>query len=286
VHNDARTFSRESYRYPQSLRNFIDISYRLRSTAHSAMKTLMTGINKRFREHDLDIRNKLMREHSDSPATVDDNFNECHRSFLSRPNASRFWNNCRDNEDSDDKMELEDEIADVQDCLQLSTISNDTKSKRNPKIDTKLNMEPIFDYAENSGYDSTFIVKGGKMKYVRKIDFLVDDLIRKTNKTLGWVGGCSDLSCIPSSVGPDPSTDRRFLSGGDRMENAIVVAQQNNCQMENQSDASESRAKKSDYVSPWPRVQKLITKEKLSGDITHDDWPIEEVPITATEING
>lgn len=142
------------------------------------------------------------------------------------------------------------------------------------------------------------------MKIVRKIDFLVDDLIRKTNKTLDWVGDCTDLSSIPSSIGPDPSTDRRFLSGGDIMENALVSAQQNNRQMENQSDACESRSKRDDpspmtsqlsstrskfgsvYASPWSRAQKPVTKEKLSGDITHDDWPIEELPIASTVING
>ena len=268
------------------------------------MKTLITGMNKRFREHDLGIRNKLMRENSDSTSKLDDDLNEYHNDYSSHPKVSGFWNNCRNNEDSDVKMELEDEINDDHDCLQLSTISNIVKSMRNPNMVVKLNMEPIFDSAENLDYDSTFVVKGGKMKYVRKIDFLVDDLIRKTNKTLGWMGGCTELSCIPSSIGPDPTTDRRFLSGGDRTENAAVDALQNKCQMENQTDASESRSKReippsntvqlssarsnfeTDHISPWPRVQKLITKEKLSGDITHSDWPIEEVPIAATEING
>lgn len=265
------------------------------------METLNTGINKRFREHDLEIRNKLMREHSDSASSVDDDFVENRGDFTSRPNVSKFLNSCGDNED---KMELEDEITDVHNCLQLSTMSNKVKSKLNNKSYVKPNKAQVFDTDGNLDNDSTFVIKGGRMKIVRRIDFLVDDLIRKTNKTLDWVGECTDLSSIPSSIGPDPSTDRRFLPGRDITESAIVSAQQNNRQMAYQSDACESRSERddlssmtsqfsstrsnlgSDYASPWSRAQKPIAKEKLSGDITHDDWPIEELPIAATTSNG
>lgn len=239
-----------------------------------------------------------MREPSDSNSTVGDDLSESRSDFLSRPN------NCRDNDDSDDKMDLEDEIVDDHDGLQLSSIINKIKTKRNSRLDMKLTMEPIFDSADDNEGDSTFVLKGGKMQYVRKIDFLVDDLIRKTNKTLGWVGGCTELSCIPSSIGPDPSTDRRLLCRGDRVGGAIADDEHDLHEIESQIDTSEHWSSKAlppsntlqsssalpDFelndISPWQRVKKITTKEKLSGDITHSDWPIEEVAIAATDISG
>ncbi len=53
------------------------------------------------------------------------------------------------------------------------------------------------------------VLKGGQVKYLRKVDFLVDDLIRKTHRT-----EVSKLYCpkefdskIPSTTGPSPTLD-------------------------------------------------------------------------------
>mmetsp|Transcript_19831 Transcript_19831/g.33175 ORF Transcript_19831/g.33175 Transcript_19831/m.33175 type:complete len:259 (-) Transcript_19831:4651-5427(-) len=53
------------------------------------------------------------------------------------------------------------------------------------------------------------ILKGGRRKYLRKVDYLVDNIIRKTHRTCSSVHGeCNYLDpSIPSSVGPHPLTD-------------------------------------------------------------------------------
>ncbi|KAJ1405200.1 hypothetical protein B484DRAFT_457121, partial [Ochromonadaceae sp. CCMP2298] len=52
------------------------------------------------------------------------------------------------------------------------------------------------------------VLKGGSHKYIRKVDYLIDEVIRKARKTEYSAVGDNAYSDIPNSVGPHPLTDR------------------------------------------------------------------------------
>jgi hypothetical protein len=52
------------------------------------------------------------------------------------------------------------------------------------------------------------VLKGGSHKYIRKVDYLIDEVIRKARKTEYLAVGDNAYSDIPNSVGPHPLTDR------------------------------------------------------------------------------
>jgi len=63
---------------------------------------------------------------------------------------------------------------------------------------------------ESTNSSSTFVnpfdyLIGAKSKYVRKVDYLIDEVIRKTRRKFGQ---CNMNTCfVPSNIGPQPTTD-------------------------------------------------------------------------------
>lgn len=80
---------------------------------------------------------------------------------------------------------------DSEDC---STISSNPESEDDDR--RKHESEAFFS-----------MLKGGRRQYVRKVDNLVDDLIRKTRRTEVHPSGTYEEMSIPSVIGPSPTVD-------------------------------------------------------------------------------
>ena len=238
------------------------------------------GANKRAREDDHEVEHRLTRDRLRGGSSHDAELAfQHHRGFLSSV-KTKFSDDISDDATStDSNMDVEDDAIDEKDityhagksALQLNTTV---------KIDVDSQLE-----LKTDAIDAYFhTIKGGKLQYVRKIDFLVDDLVRKTNRTLNWASGsASELCCIPGSIGPHPGTDARFFS---------FVAEENSS--ETYRDCHEEGGKKSHsssekidlsaspgaYISDSGLTDNTFLptrNSKLSGDLSHCDWPIEEI---------
>jgi len=78
-----------------------------------------------------------------------------------------------------------------------------------PSAETEMSTEVCLRNENDDNFYS--ILKNGTRKYGRRVDYLVDELIRKSQKTYTSGGCSSDLdleAIIPSSIGPHPLTDR------------------------------------------------------------------------------
>ena len=184
------------------------------------MASSMMGINKRAREQELEEANKQIKDPLNSFIPFEAELGEIQRN--SRFGASYHQSADSDSSDDEinsDKMDLDDGIhrkgQKIEGNEQLSLTSNgnwniDKSYPPRPKVNHNHNHCSV---PEESDSDSFIrVMKGGKLRYTRRIDMLVDDLIRKTKRTLDWAGNSSELSSIPSSIGPHPLTDLRMLS--------------------------------------------------------------------------
>jgi len=110
------------------------------------------------------------------------------------------------------------------------------------------------------------LVNYGKRKYMRKVDYLVDELIRKTRKTNEVPQYLREMDTnIPAYVGPSPKTDTAL--------SIIVPFSTEFCSLSKHQkpDSPEmaiSHVTKGNSSSTPPIL--------LSGEITHADWNIEE----------
>lgn len=78
-----------------------------------------------------------------------------------------------------------------------------------PSTETEMSTEVCLRNENDENIYS--ILKNGTRKYGRRVDYLVDELIRKSQKTYNSSGCSSDLdleAVVPSSIGPHPLTDR------------------------------------------------------------------------------
>ena len=131
------------------------------------------------------------------------------------------------------------------------------------------------------------VITGKRPRYTRKIDALVDDLIRKTNRTLDWnnrrEGGCSSSSSSGAmhagdvdlffpeirTPGPHPGSDQRLMGKlRNREEDMLSLIVLND-----PVDTIEEEALDSNPVACSAENER--TRNTHSGNISHSDWPIE-----------
>lgn len=136
--------------------------------------------------------------------------------------------------------------------------------------------------------DALLSVITGK-RPLQQIDQLVDDLIRKTNKTLDWgginssgskrsrdrevaVGAtllCGEEGLLPGNIRgtPHPSTDRLLLAAAvDHLLLPPVVVGRKDGDLDSPEVADMGDASAGAGAAT-----------RYSGDVSHSDWPIEEV---------
>eukprot|EP01031_Cornospumella_fuschlensis_P031254 gene31254-37766_t len=137
-----------------------------------------------------------------------------------------------------------------------------------------------------SKYEDIFVsaIKGGRRQYVRKVDFLVDELIRKTQRTCmrgDRTGGDYETIYIPSNVGPQPTTDHALAL----LLPPALCDFKSIAEMEQEQEGKAKAASRgtdndrdTDKHGPAPLGMSEDTpKSYYSGNVTHDDWDIEEL---------
>lgn len=95
------------------------------------------------------------------------------------------------------------------DVNDMETEALQPRSVLKPSTETEMSTEVCLRSENDDNLYS--ILKNGTRKYGRRVDYLVDELIRKSQKTYTSAGCSSDLdleAIIPSSIGPHPLTDR------------------------------------------------------------------------------
>jgi hypothetical protein len=136
------------------------------------------------------------------------------------------------------------------------------------------------------------VITGKRPRYTRKIDVLVDDLIRKTKRSLDWNnrsdtgsgggGGAGSLLTgdldlfLPEirTPGPQPGSDQRLMGKSRHRENdmlSLVVFQDPDG--DDGDDGNEVEERSSHSVN-FP-IETERNGNTHSGDISHSDWPIE-----------
>lgn len=137
------------------------------------------------------------------------------------------------------------------------------------------------------------VLKGGKTKYLRKVDYLVDELIRKSHRTsLAMNGDHQTIGYLPASIGPQPNVDQALTkawplrifgnnsilfndgTGPKRMvlDNPTVI--NNITTVGTGAVCSDDET----YVTTLPSKKKLASIiPSRAGVLTHTDWEMEEL---------
>ena len=133
------------------------------------------------------------------------------------------------------------------------------------------------------------IIKGGRRQYVRKVDYLVDELIRKKASRSfgngGLIDGENELMAIPSYVGPSPRDDQLLslilppppLASPPSLVPIVEVEDDIHSSpptstKTNQLGSNNTRNRSSTHpVTPFTR------NAFYSGERTHTDWEMEEI---------
>eukprot|EP01038_Epipyxis_sp_PR26KG_P008674 gene8674-11719_t len=164
------------------------------------------------------------------------------------------------------------------------------------------------------------VLKGGRRKYLRKVDYLVDELIRKSHRNQNFNSSTNDESqtWIPNSIGPQPGTDNNLISNKNWpiqfFENAIkllknnktiddptfsnskmIVSNPSNAEMCTDLVASSGFPISLptncrilfDETSGVGLIEEYNTQPRHSGYVTHNDWGIEEIqqPVSYSSAN-
>eukprot|EP01039_Chlorochromonas_danica_P000326 gene326-349_t len=120
---------------------------------------------------------------------------------------------------------------------------------------------------------TTFIAtfKGGRKQYVRKVDYLVDELIRKTRRTLQQQpNSLGQEECsIPNVIGPHPAVDHAL---------SLLLPPLPPCDFQSieQSQAGAGLDMHGRNQDGENHKQHRPT-HLYSGNVTHGDWEIEEI---------
>lgn len=113
------------------------------------------------------------------------------------------------------------------------------------------------------------VLRGGQRKYVRKVDYLVEELIRKSRKLTEINCLAENPDCVlPPYVGPSPRTDHAL--------SIIVPFSTDVCSLSSQA----AKAIEPHLLSTAVSEGGL---HHLSGEVTHGDWGMEEIlPLQTT----
>ena len=109
----------------------------------------------------------------------------------------------------------------------------------------------------------------GRYKYTRKVDYLIDDLIRKSRKT--FCHSDEREIKIPNSVGPQPTTDSALSL---YRESSIIAAALRLDREKIVPLAASLRPTKC-TVQSVPSTK----NSSYAGDNSHGDWGIEEIAV-------
>lgn len=121
---------------------------------------------------------------------------------------------------------------------------------------------------------TTFIAtfKGGRKQYVRKVDYLVDELIRKTRRTLQHQPGSQgqEEGSIPNVIGPHPAVDHAL---------SLLLPPLPLCDFQSieQSQAGNGSDTHAGSQDGEKCKQQHRPTNLYSGNVTHGDWEIEEI---------
>ena len=199
--------------------------------------------------------------------------------------------------------------------LHSTEILSDGGSDMDTVDDTPVSSEMPLDAnaIESENYLST--LRNGTRKYGRRVDYLIDELIRKSQKTHISSPNLSDIDIediIPNSVGPHPLTDRPlgmlWPTVVPTVEGVSMLEQSNNSRnssklkksqsfssagTEDRMDdgqslvdtGSSSSSDDSDIDSNTWQQRNLYINENnhkgkgcnTAGMVTHSDWGIEDV---------
>ena len=109
----------------------------------------------------------------------------------------------------------------------------------------------------------------GRYKYARKVDYLIDNLIRKSRKT--FCHSDEREIKIPNSIGPQPTTDRALSL---YRESSIIAAALRLDREKIVPSAASLRPTKC-TVQSVPSTK----NSSYAGDNSHGDWGIEEIAV-------
>lgn len=272
----------------------------------------MGGNRKRLSatEDEVVVSNKMIKGQTGTIMITEDKSNEALSFDYPWTSARRSKSgSVSDDYLSDEQMELQDDGDDDNDtasCNELSQISNNFISRcpSRPTTNCGNDARLLKDYS-SVGIAHRIIKR--KFQDVRDVDILVDELIRKTNRTLGWMGGNNSPS------GPNPSV-KSSLSGPNAClpfyrpitdfsaSASLAEIPEDTDKTSSLSDMGDSSAQRSLCIisneptrlplfrqcreSDMPLMEeqgiaietKMPTQnEKYSGRVTHSDWLIEEI---------
>ena len=262
----------------------------------------MGGLRKRcyLTEDEVVGRNKFIKQGTSTIMIADDKSSEVLSFGCPRTATFRFKSeNISHDSLRDEKMELQDDDdddSDITSCTDSSQIFNNLINRSPSRRSTKFGYDAHLDQNYSSGGMAQRVIKR-KFQDVRDVDILVDELIRKTNKTLGWMGkNDTDLNPDPSLPFYLPvnafsnSSSLADTSGdGDKIsshsEGDDSSAQRSLCILSNESTRLSLFQQHREPELPFREEQGAAVEQKLSaqnekysGCVIHSDWPIEEIP--------
>lgn len=241
---------------------------------------------------------KIAKKQPSTVMIAEDKSNEvlsfgCPWTTMSRSNSENVNHDYRS-----EKMELQDDCdddSDITSCNDSSQIFHNFINRSPSRRNTKYEYDAYLD----KSYDAEGVVQRvikRKFQDVRDVDILVDELIRKTNKSLGWIGENS-TALVPNpslpfyhpvsnfssstrhsdtSEGRDKISTRPDGDDSNAMKSILILSS------ESTRLSLSQQHKESDM--PISNVQGVIVEgtlsaqnEKFSGCVTHSDWPIEEI---------
>jgi hypothetical protein len=108
----------------------------------------------------------------------------------------------------------------------------------------------------------------GRFKYARKVDYLIDEIIRKSRRT--FCQSDEREITVPSSIGPQPTTDHALSIYHE--SSVVAEALKNDREKIIRPKATLSQPMEGNGQSSFTRKH-----NSYAGDSSHEDWGIEEI---------
>lgn len=141
--------------------------------------------------------------------------------------------------------------------------------------------EAVENQRPETGHDYMIsVLKGGQRKYLRKVDYLIDETIRKSQRRISPGRNQRNINfgndaCIPGAVGPSPNIDSHLAK-------LWPVPVRRNPNISSDCN-SEDFVPADDEAEEGPRTRGRSRRGQFfeggghAGVLTHTDWGIEEV---------